>query len=135
MVIHDKAKRVHESYLRAGGRDFVSSFYDKLMETSEEIREKFEHINMEEQTDILAHSIVMSFLFVDKNHQTAANTLNKVRESHNRDHLNITPELYDLWLDCMVETVSTCDPHANKQLLSDWHEVMSVAVNHIREGY
>jgi len=135
MTINEKAKRVHESYIRAGGKSFVSAFYARLMQSSDAIRQRFEHIDLEAQADILAHSIVMSFLFVDKSHQVAARSLDKVRESHNRDNLNIPPELYDIWLTCMIDTVANCDPHAEEALLRDWHTVMSVAINHIREGY
>jgi hemoglobin-like flavoprotein len=135
MPINNKAKRVHESYIRAGGKSFVSAFYKRLMETSDDIKKRFEHIDMESQADTLAHAIVMSFLFVDKNHESATRCLNNVRESHSRHNLNIPPHLYDVWLECMIETVGACDPHANDQLLTDWHEVMSMAITHIREGY
>jgi len=133
--MHEKAKRVHKSYIRAGGKSFVLAFYEKLIEASEDIRKRFEHIDMEAQADTLAHAIVMSFLFVDKNHHGAARCLNNVRESHNKHNLNIAPELYDTWLECMIETVAICDPQANEELLADWHAVMSVAIEHIREGY
>jgi len=135
MTIHEKATRVHKSYIRAGGKSFVEAFYERLMAASEDIRKRFEHIDMEAQADILAHAIVMSFLFVDTKHQSAIKCLNDVRESHSRNNLNIAPELYDIWLECLLETVGACDPHADEELLSNWHEVMSVAINHIREGY
>jgi len=135
MSIHEKAKSVHKSYIRAGGKSFISTFYARLMDTSEDIRKKFEHVDMKAQAEILDHAIVMSFLFADKSHQSATKCINNVRESHNRKNLNIAPELYDTWLECLVETVGICDPHTNKELQADWHIVMSVAVNHIREGY
>ncbi|MES0370710.1 MAG: globin [Mariprofundaceae bacterium] len=135
MPIHKKANRVHESYIRAGGKSFVTAFYVRLMEASEDIQKKFENIDLDAQAEILAHSIVMSFLFVDKNQNAAARCLNNVRESHNRHNLDISPELYDVWLECMIETVSVCDPQATEELLADWHTVMSVAVEHVRDGY
>lgn len=135
MTIHKKAKYVHKSYIRAGGKSFVSAFYARLMEASEDVRKKFEKIDMEAQAEILAHAIVMSFLFIDEDQHGAARCLNNVRESHNRHNLDIGPELYDVWLECMIETVAVCDPQATEALLADWRAVMSVAVEHIREGY
>jgi len=135
MSTQEAGKRVHESYLRAGGRDFISAFYARLMQSNDEIREKFEHVNMEAQTDNLARAIVMSFLFAGKNHQTAERTLNLVRESHNRHHLDIRPKLYDIWLNCLIETVREKDPQADEKLLQDWHDVMSASIDHIRNGY
>jgi len=135
MIIHEKAKLVHKSYIRAGGKSLVTAFYARLMSASEEIRKRFEHIDMEAQAGILAHAIVMSFLFVDTDQQVAQKCLNNVRESHSRGQLNIAPELYDTWLDCLIETVAACDPKSSEELLSHWHAVMSVAINHIREGY
>ena len=135
MSLEDKAKRVHQSYNRAGGRALVATFYDHLMKSDEEIRKKFEQVNMEVQTDNMARAVVMSFLFASNNHHTAGKVIDKVRESHSKNNLNISPQLYDKWLDCLLQTVAVCDPEANEELLSDWHAVMSVAVNHIREGY
>jgi hemoglobin-like flavoprotein len=135
MPIHQKAKRVHQSYIRAGSKKLVSEFYVRLMAASEEIRKKFEGVDMAEQTSLLSHSIVMSFLFIDKNQQVAKKCLDDVRKTHAQGNLNIEPELYDIWLKCLLETVSLCDPHANDALLSDWHDVMSVAITHIRDGY
>ncbi|MBN4082297.1 globin [Mariprofundus ferrooxydans] len=135
MPIHKKAKRVHQSYIRAGSQKLVSEFYVRLMAASDEIRKKFEGIDMAEQVSLLSHAIVMSFLFIDKNQQVAKKCLDEVRTTHAQHNLNIAPELYDIWLECLLETVALCDPDANDELLSDWHDVMSVAINHIREGY
>ena len=135
MDIRLSAKRVHESYLRAGGKKFIASFYDRLTAASDEIKKRFEHVNMKKQEDILAHAVVMSFLFVDPNHQIASKAIKNVRMSHNREHLNIEPHLYDTWLNCLIETVAECDPLADEELLAQWREVMSVAINHIKEGY
>ena len=90
---------------------------------------------MKKQEDILAHAVVMSFLFVDPNHQIASKAIKNVRMSHNREHLNIEPHLYDIWLNCLIETVAECDPLADEELLAQWREVMSIAINHIKEGY
>jgi len=135
MSIQKKAKRVHQSYIRSGSQTLVSEFYARLMDANTEIRTKFAHVNMTEQASLLSHAIVMSFLFVDKNQQVAKKCLDDVRETHARHKLDIAPELYDSWLTCLLETVALCDPHVNDALLSDWHDVMSVAINHIREGY
>ncbi len=105
------------------------------MNFDEEIRQKFETVDMNTQTDNLARAIVMSFLFVDKSHHTAAKTMDMVRQSHNRHNLDIAPHLYDKWLECLLETVAVCDPQATEELLNDWHTVMSVSIEHIRGGY
>ncbi|MDX8395898.1 MAG: globin domain-containing protein [Mariprofundaceae bacterium] len=135
MTIQEKAKHVHKSYIRAGGRSFVTAFYAKLMDTHHDIRKYFEGADMEAQTDNLARAIIMSFMFVDQDQHAATQCLNKVRESHDRHHLNIAPELYDVWLRCLIETVSFCDPDADSALLEDWHSVMTISIEHVRQGY
>ncbi|MDQ6968728.1 MAG: globin [Mariprofundaceae bacterium] len=135
MSIQKKAKRVHQSYIRSGSQKLIAAFYTRLMDADEEIRKKFETVDMTEQASLLSHAIVMSFLFVDKNQQVAKKCIDNVRKTHAQHNLNIAPELYDTWLECLLETVALCDPHANDELLNDWRHVMSVAINHIREGY
>jgi len=135
MSTKEAGKRVHASYLRAGGRNFISAFYDRLIKSSDEIREKFEHVNMDVQSDNLARAIVRSFLLVDKEHPTAERTMDMVRESHNRHNLDIQPHLYDIWLDCLIKTIAENDSESSEELLKEWHDVMSVSIEHIRGGY
>lgn len=113
----------------------MSAFYNRLIRASEEIREKFEQVDVEVQVDALAHAIVMSFMFVDKNHPVAARAMDNVRHSHSRAKLDIQPHLYDTWLQCLIDTVAELDPHADEELLQEWHTVMSHAVEHVRSGY
>jgi len=129
-------KRVHQSYIRAGGIELITSFYNHLMFSSKEIREHFKYVDLEVQSKNLARAIVMSFLNYDnKRHTTSSRVLNNVRESHNRHKLAIKPELYDTWLKCLLDVVDALDPDADESLLEDWRLVMTSSIEHIRSGY
>lgn len=129
-------KRVHQSYIRAGGIELITSFYHHLMFSSEEIREHFKYVDLEVQSENLSRAIVMSFLnYDDKEHATSSKILNNVRDSHNRHKLAVKPELYDIWLKCLIDVVEVLDPNADESLLEDWRVVMASSIEHIRSGY
>ena len=135
MHIKEKAKRVHQSYIRAGGRSLIATFYDHLMLSDKEIQEKFEQVDMEAQIDNMSRAIVMAFLFTSRNNATALRVVDKVRETHSRDHLDISPHLYERWLERLIETVAVYDPQTDEELLADWRSVMSTTIDHIKAAH
>jgi hypothetical protein len=54
---------------------------------------------------------------------------------HSRDDLDIRPALYDLWIDCLVETARAHDPEFSPEVESAWRETLTVGANYMRERY
>ncbi len=63
------------------------------------------------------------------------NTLAMVAKTHKEDNLNIKPELYNLWLDSLCETVKKHDPEFTSGLEALWTEHMQEAINIILAEY
>ena len=58
-----------------------------------------------------------------------------VAEKHNAKHLDIGAELYDLWLDSLLETVKDCDPDFSPEVAKAWEEVMMVGIHYLTVRY
>ena len=65
----------------------------------------------------------------------ARNALPWLAERHSRRDLDIRPELYDLWIDCLVETARAHDPEFGPEVESAWRETLTVGANYMRERY
>ena len=51
-----------------------------------------------------------------------------IAQKHDRDHIDVPPELYGLWLECLVETVKEFDPHFNDDVELAWRLVCSQGI-------
>jgi hemoglobin-like flavoprotein len=49
--------------------------------------------------------------------------------------LNVGAELYDLWLDSLLETVEECDPEHSPEVRHAWEEVMMVGIHYLTVRY
>jgi hypothetical protein len=50
-------------------------------------------------------------------------------------HLDIGAELYDFWLDSLLETVKESDPQWDTQVGKAWEEVMMVGIHYLTVRY
>lgn len=91
---------------------FLPRFYELFTHASPEVRETFRNTDFERQTRILKKSLyVLTMASVGTD--DARNELLRLGLSHGRQGMNIPPQLYDLWLDCLMQTV--------REFHSEWH--------------
>ena len=113
---------------------FVSTFYVRLLGSSEEIKEKFSYTNFDEQQHRLAGSLrVLPHVMTGE--QDALRHLTAVAESHSRVNRNIRPELYSLWQDILMMTVEETDPNCSEEVMAAWQAITDDAVQFMVHRY
>ncbi len=90
------------------GNEFFDAFYDRFIASSPEVAQKFQNIDMTHQKTMLRHSL--SYLLNLSSTKTIPDHFVEIARSHSRQNTDIAPHLYDLWLGCLIETVSEFDP-------------------------
>jgi len=113
---------------------FLSLFYKKFVISNEEIREKFSNTNMADQKMILHASLYMIML-ATRGNETASVYMDRVSKRHSKSELNIRPELYDIWLTTLLETVREVDPDFNEEVEEAWYKVMKYGINYMTSRY
>jgi hemoglobin-like flavoprotein len=113
---------------------FLSQFYQKFIISNTEIREKFSNTDMEQQKMMLHASIYMIMLATQKN-KSASIYLNNISKRHSKMDLDIRPELYDFWLDALIETVTKIDPMYKKETETAWRTVMTFGIDYMKSKY
>ena len=82
---------------------FLDQFYEIFLSSSDEVSAMFTKTDMGTQKAMLMTSLVyMSDAHPD--------LLTSIAEKHNKNHLNIKPYLYALWLDSLIAAAKSIDP-------------------------
>jgi hemoglobin-like flavoprotein len=125
--------RVMQSYGRCcASPNFFDDFYASFLDSSPAIREKFVRTDMTAQKQLLRAGILNLVLFARGMPDTKLRALGK---SHSRAHLDIRPELYDLWIEALLKTIGQHDGELEKQDLQAWRTVLNKGIDVIKAAY
>ncbi|WIO75049.1 hypothetical protein QP938_03845 [Porticoccaceae bacterium LTM1] len=112
---------------------FFDAFYDRFLRSSKEVADKFKDTDMTKQQKMLKRSFysLVTFFATYK----ADHSLEKIAIKHNRAHLDIRPELYDLWLECLIDTAREFDSEFTEELELVWRLVMMPGIVYMKFHY
>jgi hemoglobin-like flavoprotein len=128
-------KRFDESLRRCNSNpDFLDRFYDKFLTSSPKVRKKFAHTDFVVQIRALRASLHLMPLAAG-DPDGPGRYLRDLAARHSQTQLNIGAELYDLWLDSLLETVKECDPKFSPEVGTAWEDVMMVGIQYMLKKY
>jgi len=129
-------KRFDESLRRCNSNpDFLDRFYDKFLTSSPKVRKKFAHTDFVVQKRALRASLHLMPLAAADPENGPGRYLRDLAGRHSQTQLDIGAELYDLWLDSLLETVRECDPKISPEVESAWEDVMMVGIQYMLKKY
>ena len=115
---------------------FLDSFYERFMGSSEEVREKFRNTDMKRQARVLEDSLyVVANAVQGEENSLARGALPALAARHSRQGMDIRPGLYDLWIDCLVETARKYDAQFDAGAESAWRETLDFGIDYLRQRY
>jgi hemoglobin-like flavoprotein len=113
---------------------FLDSFYERFIGSSEEVRQKFEGTDMARQVRALADSLyVVANALQGEETSVARGALPAIAARHGRQGLDVAPPLYDLWIECLVETVRSHDPQLTPAVEAAWREALTFGADYMRQ--
>ncbi len=131
----EEISKVRLSFGRAISRkSFMDHFYEIFIKSSPIVARKLAKTDIEKQQELLSQAVNMVILFPQGN-KIAHNAITRIRESHNRDGLDIKPEYYRFWVDSLVTALAEHDPKFDGELEQAWRLVAQQAIDYIIEGY
>jgi len=125
-------QRSYERVMEALGSDFFGDFYDRLLGSSPPIKEKFARTDMRRQQQVLRGSFfhLLNYYYTQP---TCNEVMEGLIESHGPRGYNVSPEMYEMWLETMVETARRHDPEYSPEIESAWREVFSAGINRLKQ--
>jgi len=119
--------------IQKNGSGFFDSFYDRFLGSDEEIAKRFENTDMDLQQSMLKKSFYSLFAFYASG-QTD-DSIRNIAEKHNHKNLDIRPEFYDLWLECLIATVKQYDGEFSEDIELAWRLVMTPGITYMKFKY
>lgn len=113
---------------------FLTRFYELFLQSSPEVAERFRETDFERQRRALSSSLYVMVMVVE-NSEPAVAYLERIARKHSRADLDIRPELYDLWLECLIQSVSEYDPEFSDEIGQLWRKTMQVGIDFMRARY
>ena len=115
---------------------FLDAFYQRFVASSDEVRAKFAKTDMMRQVRVMEDTLfVVANAVQGEEGSPARSDLPRIAERHSRRDLDIRPELYDLFLECLIVTVRTHDPKFTPEVEAAWREVMGFSIDYMRKRY
>jgi hemoglobin-like flavoprotein len=113
--------------------DFVSRFYTLFLASSDTVAKKFERTDLRKQARLLKTSLYIMMMASSDSERTVH--LERLAKRHSRTELDIKPELYDLWLDRLVQAVRECDPMCDAKTETAWRRVLQPGIDFMKSKY
>lgn len=115
---------------------FLRYFYELFVASSPEVREKFKATDFPRQTRVLADSLyLMAVAAESKEDAIAWQELDRLAEAHSRRGLDIRPDLYEAWLDCLMKAASKYDPEFSTGIEEAWRKALAPGIAHLSARY
>lgn len=115
------------------GAAFFKKFYENFLSSSDQVAEMFADTDMDQQVKMLQRSMFHMISFYVSKQQD--NYLEGVAESHSAKQRNISPALYDLWLESLVHTVTEFDSEYDDTVGLAWRLAMAPGIVYMKFHY
>jgi hemoglobin-like flavoprotein len=114
---------------------FLDRFYDRFLSSSPKVREKFVGTDFSRQKRMLQASLQLLLVAAQDDGKRPTPYLDEVAARHSASQMAIGAELYDLWLDALLDTVGETDPDWSPALAEAWERVMTFGIAHLVSRY
>ncbi len=135
--LRTQIQQVSDSYSRCCKDEaFFEDFYRSFLSQSDEISAMFEQTDWYRQRYLLKSALKSAILFAKEPSVHLVKVLMaNIASSHSIDHYNIRPDLYPIWLECMIQTVSKHDPKYSHALGEAWKDVLKPTIEFMISQY
>ncbi len=114
---------------------FLDIFYETFLESSPKVRAKFRKTDFSRQKRLLRASFYLILLASEDDQHGPERYLKFLSERHSASGLNIGAQLYDLWLDSLLQAVKQCDPDYSPEVEAAWEEVMGIGIEYMLKHF
>ncbi|MBI2534473.1 MAG: globin [Deltaproteobacteria bacterium] len=113
--------------------EFLRRFYTLFLASSDMVAKKFERTDLRKQARLLKTSLYIMMLASGESERIVH--LERLAKLHSRAELDITPELYDLWLDRLVQAVKEFDPMFDAETETAWRRMLQPGIEFMKSRY
>lgn len=112
---------------------FFQCFYSRFFGADPRIAQAFRNTEMARQETMLEKSLYRLLMFYTTN--SSDDYIEAIAIRHNRHNLDISPELYDLWLEKLLVTVAEFDPLFDDSIELAWKLVLAPGITYMKHKH
>jgi hemoglobin-like flavoprotein len=124
-------QEVVQSLQRARDHGLGKRFYERLLSADPRIRRLFAGANFERQRELFEHGVHMLIKFA-RGDRVGAMALERLGRFHDAQHLDVPPDLYAIWIRCLLETLREVDPEYTEDLDACWREAIQPGIDKMK---
>jgi hemoglobin-like flavoprotein len=114
--------------------DFIDRFYQSFLASSDEVRKKFENTDFRRQRKMLRSSLYLLILACEGMPEGMQH-LERIAELHSKGERDIPPHLYELWANCLIQTVQECDSRFDARTEKAWRSMVKIGIDYMIDHY
>ncbi|MDH5654362.1 MAG: globin [Spirochaetia bacterium] len=115
-------------------KEFFDKFYDIFMGSHPDIRPMFAKTDFLKQKKLLKNGLSYMILFAKDMH-TGKTAVENIARIHDKENVNVPPELYPYWIDSLIKTIKLFDTEFTEETEAAWREIMGKGINKFIEMY
>lgn len=128
-------EKVAESFSRCCTKDgFFDQFYENLLKKGQKIEEMFLQSDMVVQKAALKNGLTFLIGYA-KGSGIAQQKVRQLGESHSREQMNVSHDMYPHWVDALLEAAKKTDPAFEPQTEEAWRIVLSKGIALMKSLY
>lgn len=117
----------HDSFDRCrADPKFFDTFYDRLLTVSGDMQDKFKQAELD-RLKVMARDAIFLIMMASSGQKHSIEKVNQLGRYH--QELNVTPELYDVWLDVLMSVVEETDNRYDAEVDEAWRELMGIGIS------
>lgn len=129
----DYRRIFQESYLRCVVNDqdgFFLRFYELFTAADGEVSRVFASTNMERQISMLQESLLYMIHFADA--KIGEDRMRRIADYHGANGMDVPRHLFDLWMDCLVDTARERDGEFDLDVEIAWRVFLAPAIAFVK---
>lgn len=131
-VAPETVQIAEESYHRCGHATFFHAFYRRLLGADEAIRRKFARTDFEKQNKLLQHGLGLLFIYAKRGNPAL---LERIAARHGPDDVDVPPDLYPVFVDCLIATVREFDSLCSPEVEQAWRSALAPGIAFMSARY
>ncbi len=115
------------------GNEFYDYFYQRFLTSHPAVEEAFKKADMERQKQMLKKSLLYSINLGTSRYNF--DLVERIARSHSKKNYNIHPDLYDYWMDSIIDAVKKFDPQFDDYVELAWRLEFAPGITYMKFMY
>lgn len=126
-----------ESYNRCSSEgDFWGTFYEIFIASSPEIGGMFKQTDFTLQKRMVQRSLQTIIMYIHTpENPDIIDEMDRIARIHDRNHINVRPELYNFWISSLLQAIEQHDPFFDETIKANWEAHLEPVIRYLQDKY